>query len=97
MKNTKTSLVLGNDKQVTDNTVATRANSPHFQSFANEEKRESLQSLPNLLPFGAEDLAGLPNLLNLPFSDFRSQSNTNDESTRSTDFRIGTNQTHPNI
>ena len=32
---------------------------------------------------------------NLPFSEFGSQSNTNSKSTKSTVFRIGTNQTHP--
>ena len=39
--------------------------------------------------------AGLPNLPNLPFSELGSQSNTNSESSKSTVFRIGTNQTHP--
>ena len=58
-------------------------------------KTRSLQSLPNLLPFEAEGLAGLLNLPNLPFSDFGSQSNTNSESTKSTISRIDTNQTHP--
>ena len=34
-------------------------------------------------------------LPNLPFSELCSQSNTNSESSKSTIFRIGTNQTHP--
>ena len=42
--------------------------------------------------FGAEGSAGLPKL---PFSKLGSQSNTNFESSKSTVFRIGTNQTHP--
>ena len=49
---------------------------------------ESLQSLPNLLPFGAEGSAGLPNLPNLPFSELWSQSNTNSVSSKSTVFSI---------
>ena len=57
--------------------------------------RESLQSLQNALPFGAEGPAGLPNLPNLPFLEFGSQSNTNSDSLKSTVFRICTNQTHP--
>ena len=57
--------------------------------------RESLQSLPNLLPFGAEGSEGLTNLLNLSFLELGSQSNTNSESSISTVFRIGTNQTYP--
>ena len=57
--------------------------------------REALQCLLNLLPFGAEGSAGLPNLQNLPFSEFGSKSNANCESPKSTIFRIGTNQTHP--
>ena len=60
-------------------------------------KRESRQSLSILLPAGAEGSAGLPNLPNLPFSEFGSYSNTNPESSKSTVFRIGTNQTHLNI
>ena len=36
-----------------------------------------------------------PLLPNLPFSELVSQSNTNSESSKSTVFRIGTNQTHP--
>ena len=42
-------------------TVATEANSPCLQSFANENE-ESLLCLPNILPFRAECSAGLPNL-----------------------------------
>ena len=49
---------------------------------------------PRFESFGS---AGLPNLPNLPFSEFGSQSNTNSESSKSTVFRIGTNQTHPKL
>ena len=42
-------------------------------------------------------LPNLPNLPNLPFSEFDSQSDTNSESSKSTVFRIGSNQTHPCI
>ena len=46
--------------------------------------------------FGAEgSAAGLPNLPNLPFLEFGSQSNSNSESSKSTVFKISTNQTHP--
>ena len=65
-----------------------------FQSSANEIENP-LQSLPNLLPFGAEGSAGLLNLPNEPFSELGSQSNTNSESSKSTVFRIGNNQTQP--
>ena len=43
-------------------------------------KREFLQSLPNIPPVGAESSAGLPDLPNLPFSEFGDQSNTISES-----------------
>ena len=39
--------------------------------------------------------AALPNLPNLPFSECGSQSNTNSESSKSTVFRVGANQTRP--
>ena len=76
-----------------------RSNVGKFASFSEflKWKRESLQSLPNLLPFGADGLAGLLDLPNLTFSEFESQSNTNSESTKSTISRIDTNQTHPNL
>ena len=45
--------------------------------------------------FGAEGSGGLLNLPNLPLSELGSPSNTNSESSKSTVFRIGTNQTHP--
>ena len=45
-----------------------------FSEFC-KRNRESLQRLPNLLPFGAEGSAGLPNLPNLPFSELGSKSN----------------------
>ena len=47
-----------------------------------------------VLPFGAEGSADLPNL---PFSELGSQSNTNFESAKSIVLRIGINQTHPKI
>ena len=57
--------------------------------------RLSTALLPNLLPFGAEGLEGLPNLPSLSLSESGSQSNTNSMSIESAVFRIGTNQTHP--
>ena len=53
--------------------------------------------MPNSLPFGAEGSAGLPNQPKLPFSESENQSNTNSGSTKSTVFRIGTNQIHPTM
>ena len=49
----------------------------------------------NLLHFGAIGRKGILNLANLPFEAFWSQSNTNSNSTKSTVFIIGTDQTHP--
>ena len=74
-----------------------RSNASRFASSSEflKWKRESLQCLPNLLPFGAECSVGLLNLPNLPFSEFGSQSNTNSESTKATVPRIDVNQTHP--
>ena len=74
-----------------------RSNTSKFASYSEflKWKWESLQTLPNLLPLGAEGLAGLLDLPNLPFSEFESQSNTNSESTNSTVSRIDTNQTQP--
>ena len=74
-----------------------RSNASKVASFSEfyEWNRESLRFLPNLLLSGAEGSAGLPNLPNLPFSELESQSNTNSESSKSTVFRIGTNQPHP--
>ena len=48
---------------------------------------------PDLLPSEAEGSAGLPNLSHLPFSEFGCQSDTNSESSKSTVFRIGANET----
>ena len=93
MKYTKTSPVFGN-KGLTDSiTMAAQA----FASFSEFRKseRESLLSLPNLPPVRAEGSARLRNLRNLPFSEFGSQSNTNSECSKSTVFKIGTNQTQP--
>ena len=75
-------------------TVATPAKLPRSQSFANENENLS-KVCQNLLPFGAEGSAGLPNLPNMRFSELGSQSNTNSESSKPTVFRIGSNQTHP--
>ena len=69
LKNMNTRLVIGH-------TVATQAKLASFSEFC-KRKGEPLRSLPNLLLFGAEGSAGLQNLPNLPFSEFRSQSNTN--------------------
>ena len=56
-------------------TIARHAKSPHFQSFINENENHSqVCRVPNLLPFGAECSAGLPNLPNLQFSKFGSRS-----------------------
>ena len=44
--------------------------------------------MPNLTPVQAEGSAGHSNLLNLPFSEFGSQSNKNFASSRPTVFRI---------
>ena len=74
-------------------TVAARAKSPCFRVL--EMKSRISPNSVKLCAFGAESSAGLPNLPNLPFSELRSQSNTNSESCKPTVFRIGTNQTHP--
>ena len=95
-KNTKTSPVLSNKDSTDLITIAARVTSMCFQSSANKNENLFL-SLPNLPPVGAEALAGLPNLPNLLFLEFGSQSNTNCESSKSTVFRIGTNQTHPRL
>ena len=75
-------------------TVATQANSPRFQTFANDNE--------NLFKFYRTFYLSEQNVHQAfqtwkicHFLDFQSQSNTNSEFTKSTVFRIGTNQTHP--
>ena len=69
--------------------LATKSKVTDYRSYAGKVasfsefckcSRESLKSLPNLLLFGVEGSAGLPNLPNLRFSELGCQSNTNSES-----------------
>ena len=73
-------------------TLAMQADSPHCQSFTNEN-----DTISKVRQTGAEGWAGLPNRQNLPFSGFESQSNTNSKSSKATFFSIGISQTHPKI
>ena len=68
--------------------TTTVANSPRFQTFANEN--ENLSSV-----FWSRMFRRLSKPTKPAFSEFRSQSNTNSKSTKSTVFRICTSQTHP--
>ena len=86
LKNQKMRLVLGNS-------VAMRAISPRFPSFVNENENRSkvCQTFCLLEQMAYQAFQACR------FSELGSQSNTNSKSTKSSVFRIGTNQTHPLI
>ena len=72
------------------------ANSPRFQSFANEN--ENLSKVCQTFRLLQQKVRqAFQTCQTCRFSEFGSQSNTNSESSKSTVFRIGTNQTHPNL
>ena len=72
-----------------------RRNTNTFASFSGfRNENEKLSTVCHAKPC-EEDSKGLPNMPNLSFSEFGSQSSTNSESMMSAAFRIGTNQTHP--
>ena len=83
----KKGLVHGNDY---------RSNVSKFTLFSEfcKWKQVSLQRLSNILPFEAEDSAGLMNQPSLLFSK-SGQSNMNSELIKPTFVRVGTNQTFP--
>ena len=66
--------------------------------LANSSRFQILQMKTRISPKSAKPFSAfLPNLPNLAFSELRSQSNTNSESTKSTIFRIYINQRQPRI
>ena len=75
---------------------AARPNSPRFQSFANEN--ENLSKVCQTFRLLQKKVRqAFQTCQTCRFSEFGSQSNTNSGSSKSTVFRIGTNQTHPKI